>query len=115
MRQGVLGLARHLWAGSSSSSSVRLSTIASTYSSCAILGLLKAGSFAFVSPIIAGVVGVIAAGETVSGLSVAGMAVMLLAAGACLYGDELESLFARIARNGTGVVQKNCSSCTLMR
>ena len=55
------------------------------------LGPAKAGSFAFVSPIIAVLVGVIAAGETVSALSVAGMAVMLVAAGACLYGDELEA------------------------
>ena len=61
------------------------------------LGPAKAGSFAFVSPIIAVLVGVIAAGETVSALSVAGMAVMLIAAGACLYGDELEARFARIA------------------
>jgi hypothetical protein len=70
------------------------------------LGPAKAGSFAFVSPIIAVLVGVIAAGETVSPLSIAGMAVMLVAAGACLYSDELEALFARIAGNGTGVVQK---------
>jgi drug/metabolite transporter (DMT)-like permease len=70
------------------------------------LGPAKAGSFAFVSPIIAVLVGVIAAGETVSALSVAGMAVMLVAAGACLYGDELEGLFARMAGNETGLVQK---------
>jgi drug/metabolite transporter (DMT)-like permease len=70
------------------------------------LGPAKAGSFAFVSPIIAVLVGVIAAGETVSPLSIAGMAVMLVAAGACLYSDELEALFARIAGSGTGVVQK---------
>jgi drug/metabolite transporter (DMT)-like permease len=70
------------------------------------LGPAKAGSFAFVSPIIAVLVGVIAAGETISALSVAGMAVMLLAAGACLYGDELEARFARIACNGIGIVQK---------
>jgi drug/metabolite transporter (DMT)-like permease len=79
------------------------------------LGPAKAGSFAFVSPIIAVLVGVIVAGETVSALSVAGMAVMLVAAGACLYGDALEAFFARIARDGTGVVQKTCSSSTLMR
>jgi drug/metabolite transporter (DMT)-like permease len=54
------------------------------------LGPARAGSFAFVSLIIAVLVGVIAAGETVSALSVAGMAVMLVAAGACLYGDELK-------------------------
>ena len=65
------------------------------------LGPANAGSFAFVSAIIAVVVGVIAAGETVSALHVAGTAAMLLAAGACLYGDELESLFAGIACNGT--------------
>jgi hypothetical protein len=79
------------------------------------LGPAKAGSFAFVSPIIAVLVGVIAAGETASILSIAGMAIMLVAAGACLYGDELEASFARIARNGTRVVQKTCSSNTLMR
>jgi hypothetical protein len=62
---------------------------------------------------IAVLVGVIAAGETVSALSVAGMAVMLVAAGACLSGDELEASFARIARNGTRVVHKTCSSSTL--
>jgi drug/metabolite transporter (DMT)-like permease len=79
------------------------------------LGPAKAGSFAFVSPIIAVLVGVIAAGETVSALSVAGMAVMLVAAGACLYGDALEALFARIACNSNGTVPKTCSSSTLMR
>ena len=60
------------------------------------LGPAKAASFAFVS-LIAVLVGVIAAGETVSALSVAGMAVMLVAAGACLYCGALEALFARIA------------------
>ena len=74
------------------------------------LGPAKAGSFAFVSPIIAVLVGVIAAGETVSPLSIAGMAVMLVAAGACLYSDVLEALLARIAatqvvRNRKLVVQ----------
>jgi hypothetical protein len=58
------------------------------------------------SPLFGCAQGVIAAGETVSSLSIAGMAVMLGAAGACLYSDELEALFARIADNGTGVVQK---------
>jgi drug/metabolite transporter (DMT)-like permease len=70
------------------------------------LGPAKAGSFAFVSPIIAVLVGVIVAGETVQALSVAGMAVMLLAAGTSLYGNELEALFARIACNATSTVQK---------
>jgi hypothetical protein len=42
-------------------------------------------------------VGVIAAAETVYALSVAGMAVMLVAAGACLYGDAQEAHFAWIA------------------
>jgi drug/metabolite transporter (DMT)-like permease len=70
------------------------------------LGPAKAGSFAFVSPIIAVLVGVIAVGETVYALSVAGMVVMLIAAGTSLYGNDLETLFARIARNGPGVVQK---------
>jgi drug/metabolite transporter (DMT)-like permease len=70
------------------------------------LGPAKAGSFAFVSPIIAVLVGVIAAGETVSPLSIAGMAVMLVAAGACLYSDELEALIARMVGTGPGVVQK---------
>ena len=59
--------------------------------------------------------GVIAAGETVYALSVAGMAVMLVDAGACLYGDALEAHFALIACNGTRIVQKTCSSSTLMR
>jgi drug/metabolite transporter (DMT)-like permease len=77
------------------------------------LGPARAGSFAFVSPIIAVLVGVIAAGETVSALSVAGMAVMLVAAGACLYGDELKALFARIACNGVGTAPKTRSSSTL--
>jgi drug/metabolite transporter (DMT)-like permease len=67
------------------------------------LGPAKAGSFAFVSPIIAVLVGVIAAGETVSPLSIAGMAVMLVAAGACLYSDVLEGFFARITRGGAFV------------
>jgi drug/metabolite transporter (DMT)-like permease len=79
------------------------------------LGPAKAGSFAFVSPIIAVLVGVIVAGETVSAMSVAGMAVMLVAAGACLYGDDLEARFARIACTGTGVVQKAYSPSTLIR
>jgi drug/metabolite transporter (DMT)-like permease len=79
------------------------------------LGPAKAGSFAFVSPIIAVLVGVIAAGETVSALSDAGMAVMLVAAGACLYGDELEAQLARIACNGIGTARKPCSSSALMR
>lgn len=79
------------------------------------LGPAKAGSFAFVSPIIAVLVGVIAAEETVSILSIAGMAIMLVAAGSSLYGEELEASFARIARNGTRDVQKTCSSNTLMR
>jgi drug/metabolite transporter (DMT)-like permease len=70
------------------------------------LGPAKAGSFAFVSPIIAVLVGVIVAGETVQALSVAGMGVMLLAAGTSLYGNELEALFARIACNATSTVQK---------
>jgi drug/metabolite transporter (DMT)-like permease len=63
------------------------------------LGPAKAGSFAFVSPIIAVLVGVIVAGETVHALSVAGMSVTLVAAGASLYGDEVEAFFGRIARN----------------
>jgi drug/metabolite transporter (DMT)-like permease len=70
------------------------------------LGPAKAGSFAFVSPIIAVLVGVIAAGETVSALSDAGTAVMLAATGACLYGDELEARFAWIACAGTGSYRK---------
>jgi len=43
------------------------------------------------------------------------MAVMLVDAGACLYGDALEAHFALIACNGTRIVQKTCSSSTLMR
>jgi drug/metabolite transporter (DMT)-like permease len=78
------------------------------------LGPAKAGSFAFVSPIIAVLVGVIAAGETVSALSVAGMAVMLVAAGACLYGDELEARFARIGAPESGCTE-TCASSTLTR
>jgi drug/metabolite transporter (DMT)-like permease len=74
------------------------------------LGPAKAGSFAFVSPIIAVLVGIIAAGETVSPLSIAGMAVMLVAAGVCLYGDELEALFARMAGNESGLIRKPYSS-----
>jgi drug/metabolite transporter (DMT)-like permease len=100
------------WAGSSSSSGSLVGY--SLYMQLLRdLGPAKAGSFAFVSPIIAVLVGVIAAGETVSILSIAGMALMLVAAGDCLYGDELEASFARIAR--TRVVQKTCSSNTLMR
>ena len=79
------------------------------------LGPAKAGSFAFVSPIIAVLVGVIAARETVSALSVAGLAIMLVAAGACLYGDALEALFCSDCCNSNGAVQKTCSSSTLMR
>jgi drug/metabolite transporter (DMT)-like permease len=60
------------------------------------LGPAKAGSFAFVSPIIAVLVGVIVAGETVSVRSVAGMAIMLFAAAICLYDDALEALIAQI-------------------
>jgi drug/metabolite transporter (DMT)-like permease len=67
------------------------------------LGPAKAGSFAFVSPIIAVLVGVIAAGETVSPLSIVGMAVMLVAAGTCLYSDVLERLIARTTRGGTSI------------
>jgi drug/metabolite transporter (DMT)-like permease len=67
------------------------------------LGPAKAGSFAFVSPIIAVLVGVISAGETVSPLSIAGMAIMLVAAGACLYSDVLEGLLARITSGETSV------------
>jgi drug/metabolite transporter (DMT)-like permease len=79
------------------------------------LGPAKAGSFAFVSPIIAVLVGVMVAGETVHPLSVAGMVIMLVAAGASLYGDEVEACFARIAPNGNGLVQKTCSSSTPLR
>jgi drug/metabolite transporter (DMT)-like permease len=67
------------------------------------LGPAKAGSFAFVSPIIAVLVGVMAAGETVSPLSIAGMAVMLVAAGACLYSDVLEGFLARTTSGRTSV------------
>ena len=67
------------------------------------LGPAKAGSFAFVSPIIAVLVGVISAGETVSPLSIAGMAVMLVAAGACLYSDVLEGFLARTTSGRTSV------------
>jgi drug/metabolite transporter (DMT)-like permease len=79
------------------------------------LGPAKAGSFAFVSPIIAVLVGVISAGEYVSALSVAGMAVMLVAAGACLYGDDLEAQLIRIACNRIGTEQKTCSPGTLIK
>jgi drug/metabolite transporter (DMT)-like permease len=79
------------------------------------LGPAKAGSFAFVSPVIAVLVGVIAAGETVSVLSVGGMVVMLLAAGACLYGEALETIFARVRRNATGIAHKPCSPITVPR
>lgn len=76
------------------------------------IGPTKAGSFAFVSPIIAVLVGVIAAGENVSVQSVAGMAVMLLAAGACLYGDALKAALARIVYRPTSVAQKTSTSAT---
>jgi drug/metabolite transporter (DMT)-like permease len=70
------------------------------------LGPARAGSFAFVSPIIAVMAGFIAVGEIVSALSIVGTAVMLVAAGVCLYRDELEVQLATIACNGTGIVRK---------
>jgi drug/metabolite transporter (DMT)-like permease len=74
------------------------------------LGPIKAGNFAFVSPIIAVLVGVIAAGETLSLLSVAGMAVMLLGAGVCLYAEALKNLFGRTTPRRPGWYPKTCSS-----
>lgn len=67
------------------------------------IGPAKAGSFAFVSPAIAVLVGMGAAGESASLQDVAGMAMMLLAAGACLYSDLLERIGVRIARNVHGL------------
>ena len=58
------------------------------------IGPAKAGSFAFVSPAVAVLVGVAVAGETVSGQAIAGMAVMLLAVGLCLYGEPLQDTLA---------------------
>ena len=43
------------------------------------------------------------------------MAVMLVAAGACLYGDDLEAQLTRIACNKIGTEQKTCSSGTLIK
>lgn len=59
------------------------------------IGPAKAGSFAFVSPAIAVVTGVIAKGEVASALDVVGMAVMLLAAGLSLYSAKVQAVVSR--------------------
>jgi drug/metabolite transporter (DMT)-like permease len=51
------------------------------------IGPARAGSFAFVSPMIAVAVGAVVAGETVSLVNLGGMVLMLLSAGACLHAD----------------------------
>jgi drug/metabolite transporter (DMT)-like permease len=56
------------------------------------IGPAKAGSFAFVSPAIAVLLGIAFAGETATAQDFLGMAIMLLAAGTCLYGDKLEAM-----------------------
>nr|WP_250812606.1 EamA family transporter [Neorhizobium tomejilense] len=58
------------------------------------IGPARAGSFAFVSPAIAVSVGALLAGETITVLGVAGMVLMLLAAGGCLFADQLTNLLS---------------------
>ncbi|SCB62237.1 EamA-like transporter family protein [Rhizobium aethiopicum] len=52
------------------------------------IGPARAGSFAFVSPIVAVAVGVVIAGETLTAAGMFGMMLMLLASAICLYGRE---------------------------
>ncbi|MBW9113526.1 EamA family transporter [Rhizobium cauense] len=54
------------------------------------IGPARAGSFAFVSPVIAVIVGVIVAGETVAVINIVGMVLLLFAAGVCLYAGKTE-------------------------
>lgn len=60
------------------------------------IGPAKAGCFAFVSPAIAVAVGALLAGEGVTLLGITGMILMLLAAGGCLFADQLTALFCRL-------------------
>jgi drug/metabolite transporter (DMT)-like permease len=58
------------------------------------IGPARAGSFAFVSPAIAVGVGTLLAGETITPLGVAGMILMLIAAGGSLFAEQLTPLFS---------------------
>lgn len=53
------------------------------------IGPARAGSFAFVSPAIAVGVGAVLVGEVITLHSVAGMIMMMLAAGGCLFADRI--------------------------
>jgi drug/metabolite transporter (DMT)-like permease len=57
------------------------------------IGPARAGSFAFVSPAIAVAVGAVVAGEAITLQSVIGMALMMLAAGGCLFADQISNTF----------------------
>jgi drug/metabolite transporter (DMT)-like permease len=59
------------------------------------IGPAKAGSFAFVSPAIAVGVGAFLAGESIILLGITGMTLMLMAAGGCLFAEQLTILFSR--------------------
>jgi drug/metabolite transporter (DMT)-like permease len=59
------------------------------------IGPAKAGSFAFVSPAIAVGVGAFLAGESIILLGITGMILMLMAAGGCLFAEQLTILFSR--------------------
>lgn len=62
------------------------------------IGPAKAGSFAFVSPAIAVAAGAILAGEAVTFQSMTGMILMMLAAGGCLFADQIGAFF-RVRKN----------------
>jgi drug/metabolite transporter (DMT)-like permease len=62
------------------------------------IGPARAGSFAFVSPAIAVSVGVMLAGETITRLGITGMILMLVAAGGCLYADQIAHLLSAPAK-----------------
>ncbi|MDK4731510.1 EamA family transporter [Rhizobium sp. CNPSo 3490] len=59
------------------------------------IGPARAGSFAFVSPIVAVAVGVMMAGEALTAAGMFGMILMLLAAAMCLYGHQGSSKGSR--------------------
>ncbi|EJC82967.1 putative permease, DMT superfamily [Rhizobium leguminosarum bv. trifolii WSM2297] len=58
------------------------------------IGPARAGSFAFVSPAIAVAVGALLASEPITLQSVSGMVLMLVAAGGCLFTDQIINLLS---------------------
>ncbi|WP_434713732.1 EamA family transporter (plasmid) [Rhizobium sp. YTUHZ045] len=70
------------------------------------IGPARAGSFAFVSPIVAVAVGVMIAGEALSAAGMLGMILMLLAAAICLYGYQGSS---RSSRHDDAEADEGCA------